>query len=103
MSKKTNLYSYIILMILCMLLLSSCRIRYVPNSLAGKWEHNGHVYEYTNSGKLYYDKIELEYEVMENGKLRITNKKMDYTAMFDYHINDNGTLTVNGVNFFPAD
>jgi len=85
--------------------LNSCAQRRdeIPNAVVGKWEHGGHVFEYSDDGKLLYDGETMKYEIIDGDTLRvIRNDGTERDYYFDYNFNTDGTLTVNEVKYFPV-
>lgn len=98
-------YICITLFLISSIFLSSCSFGQVkmPNAVAGKWEHGGHVFEYRDNGKLLYDGELMRYDVIDDDTIRIArNDGTDREYTFDYTFNPDGTLTINKVKYFPV-
>ena len=75
----------------------------IPNAVVGKWEHSGHVFEYSSDGTLSYDGEAMKYEIIDGDTLRVMrNDGTERDYYFDYTFNSDGTLTVNEVKYFPV-
>lgn len=95
----------ITLFVISNIFLSSCSFGQteIPNAIAGKWEHAGHVFEYRGNGKLMYDGEVMRYEVIDDDTINvIRNDGTERSYIFDYSFNPDGTLTINEVKYFPV-
>ena len=65
--------------------------------IAGKWEHNGFIYEFRENGKLLYNGDEYRYDFPESDTIRIL--RGGETLLLSYGETEEG-IEINGVPMF---
>lgn len=90
--------SLFLLFLVCILLLSSCHSKTVGHRIVGVWEHAGNRIEFSDNG--YYKKGDMKYPYTVTEK-KITIDKNGEALVVEYTINPNGTLTMNGLIYYP--
>lgn len=78
---------------------SSCNSRLKGHQIVGVWEHDGHYIEFSSDG--YLKKGDQEYPISVNEE-KITVDKQGEAVVLEYSINSNGTLTMNGLIYYPV-
>ncbi|MBE6718092.1 MAG: hypothetical protein E7574_02395 [Ruminococcaceae bacterium] len=85
--------------ILICLFLSSCASKVAGHQIVGVWEHEGNVIEFCTDGTFKKGKEKYKFSVTED-KVTIDNK--GEAMVIEYAINSNGTLTMNGLIYYPV-
>lgn len=81
------------------LTLTSCNSQLKGHQIVGKWEHDGHFIEFSADG--YLKKGDLKYPISVSEEKIIVDKQGEAISL-DYSINANGTLTMNGLIYYPV-
>ncbi len=83
----------------CLLIFSGCHSKVMGHEILGRWEHNGSIIEFRNDG--YFIKGDEKYEfAVTNDKVTIDEN--GNATILDYAMNSNGTLTMNGLIYYPV-
>lgn len=94
-----KLFTLLFFIFVCVLVLSCCHSKTVGHRIVGVWEHAGNRIEFSDNG--YYKKGDQKYPytVTED---KITIDKEGEALVVNYTINPNGTLTMNGMIYYPV-
>ena len=96
---KNKKFNRLLPLLLVFFLLFSCAGSLKGHEIVGVWEHAGSRIEFTAKGKFIKGNEKYDFSVSEN-KITIDN---DGEAMvIDYSLNSNGTLTMNGLIYYPV-
>lgn len=89
----------VILFFLCIFVLCGCHSKTTGHRIVGVWEHAGNRIEFSDDG--FYKKGDKKYPftVTEN---KVTIDKNGEALVVEYTINSNGTLTMNGMIYYPV-
>lgn len=88
---------FILVILACILLLSSCHSKITGHRILGIWEHENNRIEFTENG--YMKKGDKKYKFTVTDK-KVTLDKNGKAVVLDYTINSNGTLTLNGLIYY---
>ena len=101
MINNKNLKFLVLLFILLALLLvvTSCKAKITGHQILGVWEHNGSKIEFSDDG--YFKKGNEKYEFSVTEK-QVTIDNNGEAMILDYALNSNGTLTMNGLIYYPV-
>ena len=92
--KKFALYIIIALLLSA----AACNSKVTGHQIVGKWEHDGHVFEFCSDGFVKTDNDRFPFSVTNE---KITIDKNGQAIIIDYTINNNGTLTMNDLIYYP--
>lgn len=96
---KSNICKLLLSVALCILFLfTSCSSDITGHRIVGIWEHEGNRIEFTNKG--WFKKGSEKYPFSVNEK-SVTIDNNGEAMTVDYSINANGTLTLNGLIYYP--
>ena len=93
------LSKFIILFLLALCLLTSCHSKTVGHRIVGIWEHDGNRVEFTTSGYMKKGDAKYPYTVTDKNVTIDDNGK---ALVVEYMINPNGTMTMNGIIYYPV-
>ena len=96
--KKTK-HTILLFLFIFLFVLSSCNSELKGHQIVGKWEHNGHFIEFSADG--YLKKGDRKYSISVNEEKIIVDNQGEAISL-DYSINSNGTLTMNGLIYYPV-
>lgn len=96
---KKNKNMLLVLALIPLILLSSCHSNVTGHQIVGVWEHHGNRIEFTDKG--YFKKGKEQYPFTVNEK-KVTIDNHGEAMVLDYSINSNGTLTMNGLIYYPV-
>ena len=92
-----------VVIILCLLIfalvITACSTNLTGHRIVGIWEHDGNRIEFTADGHFKKGKEKYTFSVTEE-KVVIDNN--GEALSLDYSINSNGTLTMNGIIYYPV-
>ncbi len=96
--KKTRSFLIIPLVVMLLFSISSCNSKITGHQIVGKWEHDGHIFEFGSDGYVKNENNKYPFSVTNE---KITIDKNGEALVLDYTINTNGTLTMNGLIYYP--
>lgn len=94
-----KLYVMFLLFILCTVLLLGCHSNLVGHQIVGVWEHDGNRIEFGTDGYLKKGDQKYAYTVTEE---KVTIDNNGEATVVEYSINSNGTMTMNGMIYYPV-
>jgi len=94
---KKNISLFLI--ILLVLSTVGCRSKVLGHEILGVWEHDGNIIEFCTDGYVKKGSEKYEFSVA-NGKVTIDQN--GEAMILDYVINSNGTMTMNGLIYYPV-
>jgi len=83
---------------LSLTLLFGCASKVEGHQIIGTWEHEGNIIEFDTDGFLKKGDEKYRFSVTDN---TITIDNHGEATTIDYTINSNGTLTMNGIIYYP--
>ena len=89
----------IILSFFTIIILTSCHSKTVGHRIVGIWEHAGNRVEFTTSGYMKKGDIKYPYTVTDKN---VTIDDNGEALVVEYTINPNGTMTMNGIIYYPV-
>jgi len=93
--RKIALSVVLSILIIC---ITACNSKVTGHQIVGKWEHDGHVFEFCSDGFVKTDNDRYPFSVTNE---KITIDRNGEAFVLDYSINHNGTLTMNGLIYYP--
>ena len=88
-----------LMLLMCVMINASCSANFSGHELVGVWEHDGNRIEFTKNGYFVKGDEKYTFSVNEN-KITIDEKGDAMTV--EYHVNTNGTLTMNNIIYYPV-
>ena len=92
-------FKKLLLPIITAILLVSCATQLTGHQVLGKWEHGGSMIEFTEEGYFVKGSEKYPFSVDEE---KITIDNNGEALVVDYKINSNGTMTMNGIIYYPV-
>lgn len=100
MLKKIIHYTFLVYFVFSVAVTSGCGVtQTIGHRILGKWEHDGNIYEFRSDGKFVYGSKAYDFSVNAE---KVTIDKQGEALTFDYTINNNGTLSMNGIIYYPV-
>ena len=79
-------------------LLFGCASKVEGHQIIGKWEHEGNIIEFSTDGFFKKGDEKYRFSVTDN---TVTIDNHGEAMIIKYAINSNGTLTMNGLIYYP--
>ncbi len=98
-TKKHKFVCTFVVFVLSILFLIACNSNVTGHQIVGIWEHEGNRIEFTDKG--YFKKGNEKYTYFVDEK-QVTIDNNGEAMVIDYSINPNGTLTMNGLIYYPV-
>ena len=87
------------LFLICLLTLCACHSKVQGHRVVGVWEHDGSFIEFNKDGYFINGDKKYHFTATED---KITIDKNGEALVVEYTMNSNGTLTMNGLVFYPV-
>ena len=94
-----KLKAFAAVILTALLLLSSCHTSLTGHQIVGVWEHHGNRIEFTDKGWFLKGEEKYRFSVTEK---QVTLDNDGEAMEMDYSVNSNGTLTLNGLIYYPV-
>lgn len=98
-NKNLKFLIFLFIFLAVFMLLTACKTKLTGHRILGVWEHNGSLIEFSDDG--YFKKGNEKYSFSVNEK-QVTIDNNGEAMVLDYFLNSNGTLTMNGLIYYPV-
>ena len=98
--KRRFILLFSVVLFVCIFFLTCCQSNVVGHQIVGVWEHEGEQIEFRTDGYMKNGDKKYKYTVTEK---KVTIDKDGEAVVLEYTINSNGTMTMNGIIYYPVD
>lgn len=97
--KLKKYFCFYLILLIIVFCLCACSANLTGHKIVGIWEHEGNRIEFTDNGYFKKGKEKYTFSVTDS---QVTIDTGGEAMTLDYSINANGTLTMNGIIYYPV-